>query len=113
MKELQKSSRGEGAMRPYEEPAFRRGGAMIAIPPGATLNEQIADRGMAQKELASHMEIPEKRIRRLMSGHARLTQDIAVRLERVLGISARYWLALEAIYRKKAHLISISRGGRR
>ena len=78
---------------------------MIAIPPGATIRELIEDRGMTQKALAARMELSEKHISELVNGHVQLTPDVAGRLEMVLGLSARFWLDLEAIYRTKLRAI--------
>lgn len=73
----------------------------IATPPGATIKEQLIDRGMSQKEFASRMEMSEKHISNLINGDVQLTPDVAMRLEMVLGLPARFWLNLEAIYREK------------
>lgn len=73
----------------------------IAIPPGATIKEQLEDRGMSQKEFASRMGMSEKHISRLINGEVRLTYDVAYRLEMVLGLPSSFWNNLEAIYREK------------
>lgn len=73
----------------------------IAIPPGATIKEQLEDRGMSQKEFAARMDMSEKHISRLMNGEVQLTPDMAYRLEMVLGLPARFWSNLEAIYRER------------
>ena len=73
----------------------------IATPPGATIKEQLKDRGMSQKEFAARMDMSEKHISKLVNGDVQLTQDVAVRLETVLGVPASFWNNLEAIYREK------------
>lgn len=73
----------------------------IAVPPGATIKEQLNDRGMLQKEFASRMNLSEKHISKLINGQAQLTQDVAYRLEMVLGIPASFWNNLEANYREQ------------
>jgi len=73
----------------------------IATPPGATIKEQLIDRGMSQKEFAARMNMSEKHISKLINGEVQLTSDAAFRLEIVLGVPARFWLNLEAIYREK------------
>lgn len=73
----------------------------IATPPGATIREQLEDRGMSQKEFASRMNISEKHISKLINGEVQLTTDVAIRLETVLGVPAHFWTTLEAIYREK------------
>ena len=74
---------------------------IIAVPPGATIREQLADRDMSQREFASRMGLSPKHISRLINGEVRLTPDVAVRLEAVLGIPAQFWNNLEAIYQEK------------
>jgi HTH-type transcriptional regulator/antitoxin HigA len=73
----------------------------IAIPPGATIREQLEDRGMKQKEFALRMGLSEKHISRLINGQVELTQDVSLRLESVLGVPASFWNNLEAAYREK------------
>lgn len=78
-----------------------RSKSYIATPPGATIKEQLKDRGMSQKEFAARMDMSEKHISKLINGEVQLTPDCAVRLEMVLGVPAKFWNNLEAIYREK------------
>ena len=73
----------------------------IAIPPGATIKEQLIDRRMSQKEFAARMDMSEKHISKLINGEVQLTHDVAMRLEMVLGVPAQFWNNLEGIYREK------------
>jgi HTH-type transcriptional regulator/antitoxin HigA len=56
---------------------------------------------MSQKEFAARMDMSEKHISKLINGEVKLTPDCAVRLEMVLGVPAKFWSNLEAIYREK------------
>lgn len=78
-----------------------RSRTVIATPPGATIKEQLFDRGMTQKEFASRMEMSEKHISKLINGEVQLTSDMALRLEMVLGVPAHFWNNLESNYREK------------
>ena len=78
-----------------------RSQSFIATPPGATIREQLKDRGMSQKEFAARMDLSEKHVSKLINGEVQLTPEVAVRLETVLGIPAKFWNNLEAIYREK------------
>ena len=78
-----------------------RSKTFIATPPGATIKEQLVNRGMTQKEFASRMDMSEKHISHLINGEVQLTSDVAMRLELVLGIPAQFWNNLEMIYREK------------
>ncbi|MBQ9763109.1 MAG: helix-turn-helix domain-containing protein [Phascolarctobacterium sp.] len=73
----------------------------IAIPPGATIKEQLSDMKMTQKEFAVRMDMSEKHISKLINGEVQLTSDVAERLELVLGVPAKFWNNLEALYREK------------
>lgn len=74
---------------------------VIATPPGATIKEQLTERGLSQKEFAVRMGLSEKHISKLIHGQVQLTPEVALRLEMVLGIPARFWNKLEATYREK------------
>lgn len=78
-----------------------RSRSFIATPPGATIKEQLNDREMSQKEFAARMDMSEKHISKLINGEVQLTPEVAVRLEVVLGVPAKFWNNLEAIYREK------------
>ena len=73
----------------------------IATPPGATIEERLADLDMNRKEFASGMNMPEEHIRKLINGEVALTPEIAAQLEKVLCIPAQFWINLEHIYRQK------------
>ncbi len=78
-----------------------RSKSYIATPPGASIREQLKNRGMSQKEFAARMDLSEKHISKLINGEVQLTPEVAVRLETVLGVPAKFWNNLEAIYREK------------
>lgn len=78
-----------------------RASKYIATPPGATIREQLNDRGMSQKEFATRMSMSEKHISKLINGEVLLTPDTSQKLEMVLGIPAKFWNNLESIYRDK------------
>ncbi|MBE5939663.1 MAG: helix-turn-helix domain-containing protein [Lachnospiraceae bacterium] len=80
---------------------MERSRGFIATPPGATIKEQIIDRGMSQKEFAMRMGMSEKHISKLINGEVHLTVDMARRLELVLGVPLQFWCNLETIYREK------------
>ena len=80
-----------------------RSRSIIATPPGATIKEQLNDRGMSQKEFAVRIDMSEKHVSKLINGEVQLTPEVAVRLEIVLGVPARFWNNLEAIYSGKGY----------
>ncbi|NBC15766.1 MAG: helix-turn-helix domain-containing protein [Bacteroidetes bacterium] len=69
-------------------------------PPGGTLRDLLDEQGMSQAELAERMGRSTKFISNLVNGKAPLSQDVALELERVLGVPARFWNRREQQYRE-------------
>ena len=68
-------------------------------PPGDTLMEALKDRGMSQLDLAERVGMTRKHVNRILAGEAPITPETALRLERALGIPARFWNNREQQYR--------------
>lgn len=68
-------------------------------PPGELLEEALHERGMHQVELARRAELSEKHVSQLVNGRVPLSVDVALKLERVLGIPAHFWVNLESNFR--------------
>ena len=69
-------------------------------PPGDTMADVLAEKGWAQAEFAQRIGYTTKHVNQLLRGKAPISQETALRLERVLGSSARFWLKREAEYRE-------------
>ncbi len=69
-------------------------------PPGDTLLDMLEERGMTQTELAQRTSRPQKTINGIIKGHKAITAETALQLEKVFGVSARFWLAREQDYRE-------------
>nr|MDP2190989.1 HigA family addiction module antitoxin [Rhodoferax sp.] len=69
--------------------------------PGDTIADLLGERGWTQVELAQRTGFTTKHINLLLKGDAPITQDTAIKLEKVLGSTARFWLGLEAQYREQ------------
>ena len=80
---------------------MKEGTYSIAVPPGATIKEQLEYRKKTQKEFSDRMGMSEKHVSRLMNGEAELTIECARKLELVLGLPAVFWCNLEAHYRDR------------
>jgi addiction module HigA family antidote len=74
----------------------------IAVPPGETLAEEIQSRGLSQSELARRMGRPVQVINEIIRGKKAITATTALGLEDVLGVSAEFWLRLEAGFQLSA-----------
>jgi HTH-type transcriptional regulator / antitoxin HigA len=69
-------------------------------PPGDTILDIIEERNWNQAELATHLGYSEKHVSQLMNGKVPLSDETAIRLERVVGSNVGFWLAREAKYRE-------------
>lgn len=69
-------------------------------PPGDTVADLLDEQGWSQTEFAERVGYTLKHVNQLIRGKATITEDTAVRLERVLGSSAQFWLNREAQYRE-------------
>lgn len=76
------------------------------LPPGESILDIADERCWTQTELAQRLGYSEKHMSQLINGKVALTIDAAQRLERVLGGSMEFWLALEANYQK--HMARLS-----
>lgn len=69
-------------------------------PPGDTIADLLEEKGWSQAEFAQRCGYTTKHASLLINGKASITEDTALKLERVLGSSARFWLVREAQYRE-------------
>ncbi len=72
-----------------------------AVPPGETLLETMMYLGMDQRVLGVEAALPEKLVGEIISGHAPITHEIAIKLGRATAMPADFWDTLEANYRKR------------
>jgi len=68
-------------------------------PPGHTLLETLDSIGMSQRDLALRTGRPVKTINEIIKGKTAITAETALQFERVLGISAKFWINRERHYR--------------
>lgn len=67
--------------------------------PGKTLQDQyLKPSGLSQNQLARALGVPPRRINEIILGKRAVTADTAVRLGYYFGISAGYWMHLQAEY---------------
>jgi len=71
-----------------------------AVAPGEILGELLQARQMTQRELAERLGMTTKAISQLMTGKMGLSQDTALKLERVVGVDASFWNNLESHYKE-------------
>ena len=66
--------------------------------PGADLLELIEDHGLTQYRAAKALGVPQTRIMQIVKGQRAITADTALRLGRLFGMSAEYWMNRQAAY---------------
>lgn len=71
----------------------------FAVPPGETLLETIESLSMSQAELSVRAGLSTKTVNQIVQGKAPITPETAIRLERVTGVPAPFWLGLESNFR--------------
>src|SRR5579862_6758991 len=69
-------------------------------PPGETLQDLLEERGIVQADLAARLSRSTKNLSQVMNGKAPISPDLALDLEKVLGVPAKFWLNREAAYRE-------------
>jgi HTH-type transcriptional regulator / antitoxin HigA len=69
-----------------------------AAPPGDTLADVLEERGMTQTELARRLGVSLKHVNQVIKGAASISAELALGLEKVLGVSAAFWLNRESLY---------------
>ena len=83
----------EEHLKQIEEPDY-------AISPGEVLGVELELRGMTQQELARRTGITPKHIISILKAKTPITPEMAIKLERALGMPVEYWLNLEANYQE-------------
>ncbi len=66
--------------------------------PGIDLLELINDHGITQYRAARELGVPQTRIMQIVKGQRAITADTALRLGRLFGMSAEYWMNRQAAY---------------
>jgi addiction module HigA family antidote len=65
--------------------------------PGEILNEEfLIPLGISQYRLAKEISVPSRRINEIVHGQRAITPDTALRLGKYFGVTAQFWLNLQA-----------------
>lgn len=69
------------------------------ITPGEVLREDFMEPlGISITQLASLLSVPPNRISEIVNGKRAISVDTALRLQRCLGVDAKFWLNLQTEY---------------
>jgi addiction module HigA family antidote len=70
---------------------------LAPVHPGEVLLEDfLSALGISQYRLAKDISVPPRRINEIVHGQRSISADTALRLARYFGVSARFWLNLQA-----------------
>ena len=69
-----------------------------AFHPGEFLKEEIEERKLVKKDVAKAIKILPHHLSEIFAGKRNITPAIAVRLEKLMGISASYWMCMQIGY---------------
>lgn len=69
-----------------------------AFHPGEFLLEEIEGRDLLKKDVAKQLDILPHHLSEIFAGKRNISARLAVRLEKILGISSHYWLGLQMEY---------------
>ena len=73
-----------------------------SLHPGTILRDVLKQRGIRQSELAERTGLTAKHINQIVTGNIGISGDVALLLERTLGIDARIWTRADADYQAYA-----------
>lgn len=69
-----------------------------AFHPGQFLQEEIEERGLVKKEVAKALDILPNHLSDIFAGKRNISAKMALKLEKLLKISAQYWLGMQMEY---------------
>lgn len=69
-----------------------------AIHPGEILREELQERGLKQKEFAQQIGVLPTHLNAFIKGKRNLNDDLAMKLEKHLGIPYKFWMNLQNSY---------------
>lgn len=70
----------------------------IATHPGEMIKDELKERGMTQKQLAAETGIKPSVLSETINGKRGVSLNVAVALEKTLGIPAEIWMNLQTQY---------------
>jgi len=69
-----------------------------AVHPGKTLEECVSSAGWTLCLFADRTGIPQEQIEAILDGAESITEEIAARLEKTLGVPAKFWMNYQREY---------------
>lgn len=70
----------------------------IAFHPGYYIKEIVEESGLTQEDFAKRLDITPNSLSKIISGEQKLSADMVIKLSRMLGTSATYWVNLQSTF---------------
>ncbi len=70
----------------------------VATHPGEMIRDELKERGMTQKQLSEEMGIKPSVLSETINGKRSVSKNVAIALEKTLGIPAEIWMNLQNQY---------------
>ena len=70
----------------------------VATHPGEMIKDELKERGMTQKQLAAETGVKASVLSETINGKRSVSLNVAVALEKALGISADIWMNMQTQY---------------
>lgn len=83
----------------------------LAVHPGEILREELQTRGLTQAAFAEQLGRPAQLVSEIVTGTKGITARTALDFERVLGVSADFWMRLQAAYELDVARVRVARAG--
>ena len=71
---------------------------VVATHPGELIRDELKERGMTQKQLAAEMNVKPSVLSETVNGKRAVSVNMALALEKALGIPADIWMNMQAQY---------------
>jgi addiction module HigA family antidote len=70
----------------------------VSLHPGEVLEMEILSRGFTKSKFAMDIKMYPSHMSDILKGKRNITEEIALKLENILGISAEFWMRLQVEY---------------
>jgi antitoxin HigA-1 len=70
----------------------------VLLHPGEVLEMELIARGLTKSKFAMDIKMYPSHMSDILKGKRNMSEDIALRIENILGISAEFWMRLQVEY---------------
>ena len=70
----------------------------VLLHPGEVLEMEILVRGLTKSKFAMEIKMYPSHMSDILKGKRNITEEIALKIENILGISAEFWMRLQVEY---------------